>query len=63
MVSPDSLSIKSTPSGATIVNTPIYTLGGDTIRIKDNVYDITPETYKALSSTKYTGKNVKVIFQ
>ena len=61
MVSPDTLSIKSTPSGATIVNSPIYTLGGDTVRIKDNVYDLTPETHQALSSTIYTGKNMKHI--
>ena len=60
MVSPDILGIKSTPSGATLVNSPIYTLGGDTARIKDNVYDLTPETHQALS-TIYTGKNIKDI--
>ena len=29
------------------------------MRIRDNVYDITPEIYKALSYTGYTGKSMK----
>ena len=59
MSSANSLKIKSTPSGATILGVPIYTLGGDTIQIKDNVYDLTPELYKALSYTGYDGKTMK----
>ena len=57
--SANSLKIKSTPSGATILGVPIYTLGGDTIQIKGNDYDLTPEIYKALSFTGYEGKNLK----
>ena len=59
MSSANSLKIKSTSSGATILGVPIYTLGGDTIKIKDNVYDLTPEIYKALSYTGYDGKTMK----
>ena len=44
---------------ALILGTPIYTLGGDRIRINDIVYDLTPEKYKVLSSTSYTGKTMK----
>ena len=59
MSSSNSLKIKSTPSGATILGVPIYALGGDRLQIKDNVYDLTPEIYKALSYTGYTGENLK----
>ena len=44
---------------ASILGTPIYTLGGDRTRINDNVYEMTPEKYKTLSSTGYTGKTMK----
>ena len=59
MSSANSLKLKSTPSGATILGVPIYTLGGDTIQIKGNDYDLTPEIYKALSFTGYDGKTMK----
>ena len=59
MSTANSLKIKSTPSGATILGVPVYTIGGDRIQIKDNVYDLTPEIYKALSYTGYEGKNLK----
>ena len=36
---------------ALILGIPIYTLGGDRIRKKDNVYDLSPEINKALSAT------------
>ena len=52
MSSANSLKMTSTPSGATILGVPIITLGGDRLQIKDNVYELTPEIYKALS---YTG--------
>ena len=55
----NSLKIIASPSGPTILGVPIYTLGGDRIQIKDNIYDLTPETYKALSDTGYTGKTMK----
>ena len=59
MSSLNSLKIKPSPSGATILGVPIYTLGGDRIQIKDNIYDLIPEVYKALSDTGYTGKTMK----
>ena len=59
MSSGDSPKITSTPSGATILGVPIITLGGDRLQIKDNVYDLTPEIYKALSYTGYDGKTLK----
>ena len=59
MSSANSLKIISTPSGASVLGVPIYTLGGDRLQIKDNVYDLTPEIYKALSYRGYTGKNLK----
>ena len=59
MSSANSLKIKSTPSGATISWVPINTLGGDRIQIKDNIYDLTPEIYKALAYTGYDGKSMK----
>ena len=58
--SANSLKIKSTPSGATILGVSINTLGGDRIQIKDNIYDLTPEIYKALSYTVYDGKTMKM---
>ena len=59
MSSSNSLKLKSSPSGATFLGVPIGALGGDRIRINDNIYDITPEIHKALSSTSYTGKTMK----
>ena len=59
MSSANSLKIKSTPSGATILGVPFNTFGGDRIQIKDNIYDLTPEIYKALSYTGYDGKTMK----
>ena len=59
MSSANSLRITPTTSGAQILGVPIITLGGDRIQIKDNIYDLTPEIYKALSYTGYTGKNLK----
>ena len=59
MSSSNSLRIKPTPSGATILGVPINTLGGERIQIKDNIYDLTPEIYKALCYPGYTGKTMK----
>ena len=59
MSSAISLKITSTPSGATILGVPIYTLGGDRMQIKDNTYDLSPEIYKGLSYTGYDGKTMK----
>ena len=59
MGSLNSLKTKSSLSGATILNAPVYTLGGDAIRIKDSVHDSAPEIHTDLSSTNYTAKNMK----
>ena len=59
MSSANSLKITSSPSGASLLGVPIYTLGRDRLQIKDNVYDLTPVIYKALSYTGYTGENLK----
>ena len=59
MSSLNSLKIIASPSGPTILGVPIYTLGGDRIQIKDNIYDLTPEIYKALSYTGYDGETMK----
>ena len=59
MSSLNSLKIIASPSGLTILGVPSYTLGGDRIQIKDNIYDLTPEIYKALSDTGYSGKTMK----
>ena len=59
MSSSNSLRIKPSPSGATILGVPITTLGVDRIQIKDNIYDLTPEIFKALSYTGYAGNTMK----
>ena len=38
-----------------ILGVPIYILGGDKLRLRDNDYELTPEIYKALS---YTGRTM-----
>ena len=60
MNSKNSLKIKQDDSDrASILGIPIYTTGGGRIKINENVHDITPEIYKALSSTSNTGKSMK----
>ena len=59
MSSSTSLKIKPSPSGATVLGVPINTLGGDRTQIKDNIFDLIPEVYKALSYTGYTGNTMK----
>ena len=59
MSSSNSLKIKATPSGPTILGVPIKTVGGDRLQRKDNVYGLTPEIYKALSYTWYTGNTME----
>ena len=44
---------------ANILGVPLQISGGDRIRINENVYDLTTEIYKAISSTSYTGKTMK----
>ena len=57
--SSDSLKRKSSPSGATILGVLIYTLGGDKLRIRDSGYQLTSESYKALSYKGFIGKTMK----
>ena len=57
--SPNSLSIKAKPSGASFLGVRSQPLGDDEVKRDANVYDLTPEKQKALSSTGYTGKNLK----
>ena len=59
MSSANSLRMTPSTSGAKILGVTIITLGGDRIQIKDNIYDLTPEIYKALSDTGYNGENLK----
>ena len=44
---------------ANILGIPIQISGGNRIKIKDNIHDLTPELNKALSSTSYNGKTIK----
>ena len=44
---------------ANILGVPIQISGADTIKIDENIYDLTPEIYRALSDTGYTGKTMK----
>ena len=44
---------------ASILGVPIQISGPDTIKIKDNIYELTPQVYKALSNPLYTGKTMK----
>ena len=51
MKSCNSIRLEQDESGeATILGVPIYTQGGDKIKLKGNVYELTPEIHKALSS-------------
>ena len=51
MSSANSLIIKTSPSASSIFGVPIYILGGDKLRIRDNDYELNPEFYKALFFT------------
>ena len=46
-------------SRANILVVPIQISEGDTIKINENVYELTPEIYKALTYTTYTGNTMK----
>ena len=59
MSSANSLKIIFSPTGATILGVPIIILGRDKLRNRGNDYELTPELYKALSYTGYTGENLK----
>ena len=60
MNSRNSLKITQDESGrANILGVPVQISEGDTIKINENVYELTPEIYKALTYTTYTGDTMK----
>ena len=60
MNSKNSLKITQDESGkANILGAPIQISGADTIKINENIYELTPEIYNALSDTGYTGRNMR----
>ena len=60
MNSRNSLKITQDETGrAIILGVPIQISEGDTIKINENVYKLTPEIYKALTYTTYTGNTMK----
>ena len=42
-----------------ILGVPIISLGGDKIQVNDIIYELTPETHKALSLMSHTGRAMK----
>ena len=60
MNSRNSLKITQDESGrANILGVPIQISEGNTIKINENVNELTPEIYKALTYTTYTGNTMK----
>ena len=60
MNSRNSLKITQDESGrANILGVPIQISEGDTIKINENVYELSPEIYKALTYSTYTGNTMK----
>ena len=41
------------------IGVSIETIAADTIKVNDTVYELTPQSYKALSSTGYSGSERK----
>ena len=46
-------------NGAFFLGVPIQISGADTIKTNENIYELTPERYKALSPTTYTSNTMK----
>ena len=60
MNSRNSLKITQDESGrANILGVPVQFSEGDTMKINEIFYDLTPEIYKALTYTTYTGNTMK----
>ena len=60
MNSRNSLKITQDELGrANILGVPIQISEGDTIKINENVYELSPEIYKALTYSTYTGNTMK----
>ena len=53
--------LKITQNGGytNILGVPIQISGADTIKINENIYELTPEFYKALSSRTYNGNTME----
>ena len=59
MNSGNSLKITQDEFGrANILGAPIQISQGDTIKMKENIYELTPEVYKTLSNPLYTGNTM-----
>ena len=57
---PSSLKLNHDKDGnLTILGAPIKSLGGDKVRVYDNIYEFNPEIHRALSLSSYTGKSMK----
>ena len=52
-------SIQDELNRATVLGVPIQISEGDTIKVNENIYELTPEIYKASTYQKYTGKTMK----
>ncbi len=60
MNSRNSLKITQDESGrANILGVPIQISEGDTMKINETIYELTPEIYKALTYTTYSGNNMR----
>ena len=60
MNSRNSLKITQDESGrVNILGVPIQKSEGDTMKINETIYELTPEIYKALTYTTYSGNNMK----
>ena len=60
MNSRNSLKITQDESGrSNILGVPFQISEGDIIKINENVYELTPEIYKALTYTTYTGNTMQ----
>ena len=46
---------------AAILDVPIQVSEGDTVKINENIYELTPEVYKALSNPLYTGNTMRTM--
>ena len=44
-------SLQDNSGRASMLGVPLNTMGGDRIKVQINIYDLTPEKYKTLSTT------------
>ena len=56
----NSLKLKQDKYGnLSILGAPLKSLGGDKLRVHDNIYEFNPEIHTALSRSTYSGKSMK----